>query len=243
VQHTMASESKTPGLRALVSGSTGAIGRPLVNQLLNDAAVASVVVLVRRENSFPKSAKLTEVVVNFDELKSDVFANIDVVFCCLGTTIKDAGSQAAFFKVDHDFVVQVAKAAKAAGVPHFSLVTSIGATTNTSNFYLKTKGQVEQDVKASEFKVFSVFRPSMLVRPNSKRCGECVALFCMSWVCCCFGCCCAQYAAVKVETVARAMIVDALSSSPGGFRVYDGSDACEQKARGTSESSPLKAQP
>jgi len=94
----MASESKTPGLRALVSGSTGAIGRPLVNQLLNEAAVASVVVLVRRENSFPKSAKLTELVVNFDELKSDVFADINVVYCCLGTTIKDAGSQAAFFQ-------------------------------------------------------------------------------------------------------------------------------------------------
>ena len=87
----------------------------------------------------------------------------DVVFCCLGTTIKQAGSQRAFLAIDFDLVVSIARAAAAAGARSLVVVSSVGADPASANFYLRTKGEMEQAVGEIGFAKFGIVRPSLLL--------------------------------------------------------------------------------
>jgi uncharacterized protein YbjT (DUF2867 family) len=102
----------------------------------------------------------------------------DVAICCLGTTIRVAGSQAAFAAVDRDAVVAFAKTAKAAGACQFLMVSSVGASASARNFYLKTKGEAEAGVKALGFERVDIFRPGLLRgdRQGPKRPGEAIMM-------------------------------------------------------------------
>ncbi|HCY00506.1 MAG TPA: hypothetical protein DG754_10235, partial [Bacteroidales bacterium] len=100
-------------------------------------------------------------------------ANIDTAYCCLGTTIKKAGSKEAFLEVDLELVVDFANKAKEAGVKRFAVVSSIGANAKSKNFYLNTKGKVEEQLKAIGFKRLVIVQPSLLLgKRNEKRFGE-----------------------------------------------------------------------
>ncbi|MBK1896802.1 NAD(P)H-binding protein [Chryseobacterium paridis] len=159
-------------MKALVIGATGATGKDLVTQLLNDKEFDEVDVFVRKPLDL-KSDKLNVHVVNFDnpeEWKDAVKG--DVAFSCLGTTLKTAGSKEAQRKVDFDYQYQFAKAAKENNVDDYILVSAYGANPKSKIFYSKMKGELEDAVKQLHFNKITIFKPGMLERKDSDRAGE-----------------------------------------------------------------------
>ena len=114
-----------------------------------------------RKTTLPTHPKLSEHVVDFESLGK--LPKTDDAFCCLGTTIRQAGSQAAFRKIDFDFVLNFATAAKAAGAKRFLVVSALGATAKSGVFYNRVKGEMENALKAMNFQSLHIFRPSFLV--------------------------------------------------------------------------------
>lgn len=151
-----------PPRSALLLGATGLVGGHCLDALLADAAWNRVVVVGRRPVD-AAGPKLEQRVVDFARLDdhADAFA-VDDVFCCLGTTIKAAGSQEAFRRVDHDHVVAAARLASAAGARQFLLVTAMGADPGSRVFYNRVKGEVEREVAALPFAGVVLARPSLL---------------------------------------------------------------------------------
>lgn len=159
-------------MKALIIGATGATGKDLVQQLLNDSDFTEVHAFVRK-NMTVKHPKLTTHTVDFDQPES--WKNLvkgDVVFSCLGTTLKDAGSKEAQYKVDHDYQLHFAKAAKENGVEDYILVSSYGANPKSKIFYSRMKGELETAVKNLHFEKITIFKPGMLERKDSERTGE-----------------------------------------------------------------------
>ncbi|WP_293336369.1 oxidoreductase [Parvibaculum sp.] len=160
----------TEGRSALVAGATGLVGGHLVRQLIEDPAYAKTIVLTRRPLDGVTSPKLQTIIADFDAL-DDVLPDIvaEDAFCALGTTIKKAGSQPAFARVDHDYIVSFARAAKAAGVRRFLLVSAMGADPASSIFYSRVKGETERDVAALGFETLHIFRPGLILGDRSER--------------------------------------------------------------------------
>jgi uncharacterized protein YbjT (DUF2867 family) len=154
---------------ATVIGGTGLTGSFLVRQLLADSAITKVISVSRRSLTI-SNAKLSEVLVsNLAELPS-IESRIrgQLYFCCLGTTIKAAGSKENFEKVDHDAVVAFAQIAKAHDARSFTLVLAMGANANSMVFYNQVKGRTEDDVKGLELRSLVIFRPALLVGPRAE---------------------------------------------------------------------------
>ncbi len=168
---------------ALIAGATGLIGGFLLEMLLEEPLYRQVHALVRRPLD-RRHQKLIPVVTDFDRLndspgQTDAF-HVDDVFCCLGTTIKTAGTQEAFRKVDLEYVVTLARLARAAGARRFFLVSTIGADPGSSNSYLHVKGATESAVAACGYPALHLFRPSILSgRRQESRPGERIGLFVM----------------------------------------------------------------
>ena len=159
-------------MKALVIGATGAVGKDLVEQLLQDDSFERVDVFVRREVPVT-SEKLVPHIVDFDHPEG--WAGLltgDVLFSCMGTTIKAAGSQEAQWKVDYTYQYQAAKAARENGVKTLVLVSSVGADPKSKIFYARMKGQLDQDVSALGFPGCFILRPPSLIRKGSDRFGE-----------------------------------------------------------------------
>ena len=155
-------------MKAAIVGSTGFIGKLLLNLLKDDSGFESVSVLARRKIELDSKFKLLVGDIGKQEL-----SDVDVAFCALGTTMKTAGSKEAFYHVDHDLVIDFAQKAKAAGAKTFVLVSSVGAEAKSSNYYLKVKGETEEDLKQIGFKSLIILRPSMLMGDrNEFRFGE-----------------------------------------------------------------------
>lgn len=159
-------------MKALVIGATGATGKDLVNQLLNDKDFEEVNVFVRKPIDIQDN-KLKVHVVDFEkpnEWKDSVKG--DVAFSCLGTTLKNAGSKEAQRKVDFDYQYEFAKAAKENEVDDYVLVSAYGADSKSKIFYSKMKGELEEAVKQLHFNKITIFKPGMLERKDSERTGE-----------------------------------------------------------------------
>ncbi len=159
-------------MKALVLGATGAVGKDLVEQLLKADAFERVDVFVRREVKVT-SAKLVSHIVDFQH--PETWAGLltgDVLFSCLGTTIKAAGSQEAQWKVDYTYQLEAAKAARANGVKKLVLVSSVGADAKSRIFYSRMKGQLDEDVAKLGFPGCFILRPPSLIRKGSDRFGE-----------------------------------------------------------------------
>ena len=157
---------------ALVIGATGAVGKDLVDQLLKDDSFERVTVFVRRPLAL-ENPKLTVNVIDFDH--PEQWQNLlqgDVLFSCLGTTIKAAGSQANQWKVEYTYQYEAAKAARTNGVETYALVSSIGADPKSKIFYTRMKGELEEAVKKLGFPACYILQPPSLVRKGSDRFGE-----------------------------------------------------------------------
>lgn len=149
--------------RALLLGATGLVGERLLDQLLADERYGEVRVLVRRPlaRSHPK---LSLEQVDFEQLAAHVEAfRVEHVFCCLGTTLRQAGSQSAFRRVDHDYVVEAARLAAAAASEHFLWISSLGADARSRVFYSRVKGELEEAVAALPLRRWTAVRPSLLL--------------------------------------------------------------------------------
>lgn len=200
---------------ALVVGASGLIGSSLVKMLLSNTQYSSVHILVRKEIELVHP-KLSQHVVDFDQLDTlAVDFTVDDAFCTLGTTIAKAGSQAAFIKVDHDYVISFAKKALSLGVEGFFVVSSMGAGISSKIFYNRIKGLMEEDLKTLNFPTLIIFRPSLLLGPRSeKRAGEKFA----GWMMTAFDFAIpSKYKAIHVDQVAKRMIEAALQGNKGVF--------------------------
>jgi len=156
-------------MHALLIGATGATGKDLLDLLLKDESFHQVDIFVRRDLAV-QNEKLKIHVINFDQPEQwKHLVKGDVLFSCLGTTIKAAGSKENQWKVDYDYQYQFAKFARENKVNHYVLVSSGFSSPNSPFFYTKMKGQLEEAVKVLGFPKLSIFNPPVLIRKNSDR--------------------------------------------------------------------------
>jgi uncharacterized protein YbjT (DUF2867 family) len=189
---------------AIIFGSTGLIGNLVLHQLFADDRYGEIKIFVRKSTGI-KHAKLDEFVIDFDKLENyrDKI-KCDDFFCCLGTTIKVAGSQENFRRVDFEWVRWCAVAASENKVKNFLVVSSLGADADSLNFYYRVKGEMEKAVSALKFEKCVIFRPSMLLgKRNEFRLTELAGKIVMVGLSFLIP---AKYKAIKAEVVARAMI-------------------------------------
>ncbi|MNO32540.1 hypothetical protein D3C76_225320 [compost metagenome] len=159
---------------AIIVGATGLVGNELLQILLQSDTYKQVKVLVRTPISI-QHPKLTQIQVSFDELErhEEEFVSVHDVFCCLGTTIKKAGSQEAFKKVDFEYPLQAAKLSKKHGVRQFLIITAIGADHQSTIFYNRVKGEVEEALRHLQLSSLHIFHPSLLLGQRREfRLGE-----------------------------------------------------------------------
>ena len=151
---------------SIIAGATGLVGNNILHQLAvrGDTPVA----MARRPiKDLPANAQLLE--INFEQfLINGELPQCDHLYLCLGTTIKTAGSRDAFRAVDFEYSLAVAKKAIQAGATGISLVSSVGADAGSKNFYLKTKGQLEDAIKSLGFSSINIYRPGILMGDRSE---------------------------------------------------------------------------
>jgi uncharacterized protein YbjT (DUF2867 family) len=149
--------------KALIFGATGFIGSSLLTDLLDNLDYERVTIVVRKDPGIAHS-RLKVLIGDFNSLpilKEKLVA--DEVFIALGTTKKKLPKQDDYYKIDHDYPVLAAKLAKEKGAKSVFLVSSVGATTRSKVFYIRTKGETERDIEALGFEHTHIFRPSMLL--------------------------------------------------------------------------------
>ena len=192
-----------------IAGASGLVGSHLLTLLLRE--FDQVAAMTRRPLGV-SAPNLREIAFG------DPLPSIDAAFCCLGTTIKKAGSQEAFRKIDFDAVVAFAKASRAAGARSFAIVSSVGASPASSNFYLRVKGETEAAVAALGFERLAILRPSLLVGNRAEsRPGEKIGIAFASAAGFLLVGPLRKYRAVSAERVAAAM----LKSGWAGGRILE----------------------
>lgn len=158
---------------AIIFGSTGLIGNLLLEELIHSAEYAEIRIFVRQPTGISE-AKVLEYAVDFSN--HDSYSSLitgDDIFICLGTTIKKAGSVKKMEEIDRDLPVKIAATALANGVKKIAVVSSIGANPNASNYYMRIKGEMEQEIMKLKFENTAIVRPSMLLgERKEKRAGE-----------------------------------------------------------------------
>ena len=169
-----------PKLKVLVFGATGLVGKELIEILKKDDRYDRIVISNRRRIGYTHE-RIHEVVVDFDNLKqTKEHFKVDQVFICLGTTIKKAGSQQQFEKVDLFYPIEIAKIAALCYINTLVHVSALGADKNASNFYLRTKGKVEEGIEKHGPRLTFAVQPSMLFgKREEKRIGENIGKFLM----------------------------------------------------------------
>lgn len=157
------------GKRAMVLGASGLIGKAVVNLLLQKEHVQQVLALVRKPMEM-EHPKLTQIRVNF-ETSEVVLSQVkaDELYICIGTTRNKTPDLSEYFQIDHDYPVRVAHIAQQAGVKRCAIVSSIGASAKSRQFYLQTKGRLEEDILALNFDKTLIFRPSLLLGKRNER--------------------------------------------------------------------------
>lgn len=147
---------------ALVAGATGLVGQAVLAGLLTDKHYSAVHAVGRRPLALTHP-KLTSHEVDFSNLTSlPGIEHVDDVFITLGTTIKVAGSEAAFRAIDFDAVLAAARSARQAGACRLGVVSAMGANSNSSVFYNRVKGEMEAALRALDFPILVIARPSLL---------------------------------------------------------------------------------
>jgi uncharacterized protein YbjT (DUF2867 family) len=200
------------GNRAIVIGATGLVGGALTDQLADADHIEKVITLTRRPAEH-LNEKINNRVVDFDRLEDYASSfEADLLFSCLGTTRKQAGSIAAQRRVDLDYQFKAAQLAADHGVCHYLLVSASGANADSNNPYLKMKGELEEKIQKLPFKRISIFQPSLLLGHRKEfRFAEKLGAVIMPLFCTIPGL--RRYRPIKGEQVATSMIQ--VSRQPG----------------------------
>lgn len=200
---------------AIIIGGTGAIGQELIQLLINNSHYDAIK-LFSRSSSNIKHCKIKEFLGDLFEFEK--FENNftgDEVYCCIGTTKKQTPNEEGYRKIDYGIPVAAAKLAKKNNIPTYLVVSSLGANKNSTTFYTKTKGEMENAIYGLGIKNTSVFRPSLLIRNTKEtRFFEKIATIIMSVLDFIFIGRFKKYKAIKTITVAKAMILIANSNTP-----------------------------
>lgn len=205
----------------LLLGGTGLVGTAVLRLLARDDRVAEVRVLVRRSPGTATAGieatnRVVEHMIDYDwpDADSEVF-DVDTVICALGTTIRTAGSQAAFRKVDYEYPLRIAGIARRHGASHFAMVTAIGADPHARTFYSRVKGNVEEAVRKLDYPSLTIIRPSFLMgdrlesRPLESVARHLGVYLPLKW------------RSISVERVARALVTEVLSDDTRGVNVIE----------------------
>ena len=198
-----------PGRTTLVVGATGLVGSEIVKQLVADPTVRRVILGVRRPIG-GLGPRAEARVIDFDRIDADpsVFA-VDQIFCALGTTIRQAGSQEAFRKVDFEYPLAIARAGLRQGARHFLLVSALGANSASSLFYNRVKGELEDQLRSLGYRAVTIARPSLLLGKRDEfrlfeRLGMVIGEFIPG-----------RYRPVHAAAVARSLVTAARIDAPG----------------------------
>ncbi len=206
---------------ALIIGSTGLIGSQLLNLLLDSNDYLKVITFVKRDTGI-KHPKLTQHIIDFD--KPETYKNLvvgDDFFCVIGTTIKKAGSKEAFRKVDFEYPRQFVSFALQNKVKQFLIISSLSADAKSGNFYLKTKGEIQDFLKDCSFESVAVLQPSLLLGNRTEfRLGEKVGAFFMKTFSFLFLGNLKKYKPIEGKTVAKALLKIAQTNNKG-FKIYE----------------------
>ena len=211
----------------LLAGASGLTGALTLDALIGAPDVSRVIAVTRRPLGREHS-RLANRIVQFERLESQLKGTVcDVALCCLGTTLRKAGSQQRFRAVDVDCVLTFARTAKAANARRFVVMSSAGADPNSRNFYLRTKGEMEEELEGVGFESLDILQPSMLLAWRAEmRPLEFLASALMPLAAPLLRGKYAPYRAIAARTVAAAMLGATRSGRRGAQRyTYDGIQA------------------
>ena len=209
--------------QVLITGATGLVGGHLLRMLLNEPKIHSIAAPTRRP-----LADMPGVYNPYDPQLSDALAQVtdpvDIVFCCLGTTRREAGSKEAFIHADYTLVVDTALTGRRLGAQHMLVVSSMGANARSPFFYNRVKGEMEEALIAQAWPKLTIARPSMLLGDRTKlRFSE--TLFAPL-----FRLLPGNWKSIDARDVARAMLADALSPEHEGVTILTSSQLREKAA-------------
>ena len=205
---------------AVVFGATGLIGESLVRQLCEQEDYLLVTAIGRQALDF-KHEKLEQKIHSLDELTESDIQFAHDVFCCLGTTMKKAGSREQFEKVDFEYPMSIASLAKNQGVEHFIVISAMGANEKAIAYYSRVKGMLETELVKLEFPRLSIIRPSLLTGNRSEfRLGEKVGEKVLKVFNPLLIGGLRKYRSIEASQVATAMIVIALSEDKSPVKIY-----------------------
>lgn len=210
--------------QVLITGATGLVGGHLLRMLLNAPGVKSVAAPTRRP-----LADISGVFNPHDPQLTDALAQvvdpIDIVFCCLGTTRREAGSKEAFVHADYTLVIDTALVGKKLGAQHMLVVSAMGANAHSPFFYNRVKGEMEEALIAQQWPRLTIARPSMLIgEREKKRAGE--TLFASI-----FNLLPGNLKSIEARDVASALLAEALSPTQEGVQILSSSQLRERAAR------------
>jgi uncharacterized protein YbjT (DUF2867 family) len=204
--------------KAIIAGASGLIGSKLLNILLNKPDYDEVLILVRKELPI-EHKKLVQLVTDFDKLDDHADAITGhAVFCCLGSTQKKTPDRAVYRRIDHDYPVKLAQLAKQNGVNKYCLVSAVGASSKSSNFYTKMKGETEEDLQKVALKCLHIYQPSLLTgQRKESRPMERVFAGLMKIIDPLLIGGLRKYRSIPAQTVALAMFNESLENDQGVF--------------------------
>ncbi|CAB5562394.1 Semialdehyde dehydrogenase, NAD binding domain [Citrobacter werkmanii] len=207
--------------QVLITGATGLVGGNLLRMLLNEPRVNAITAPTRRP-----LADMVGVYNPHDPQLTDALAQVtdpvDIVFCCLGTTRREAGSKEAFIHADYTLVVDTALTGRRLGAQHMLVVSSMGANANSPFFYNRVKGEMEQALIEQKWPRLTIVRPSMLLgerdkqRTNERFLAPLFRLLPGNWK------------TIEARDVARAMLAEALAPGDEGVTILTSSELRER---------------
>ncbi|WP_447314060.1 NAD(P)H-binding protein [Klebsiella michiganensis] len=210
--------------QVLLTGATGLVGGHLLRMLLNAPDIKSIAAPTRRPLSDisgvfnPHEPQLTDAL-------AQVVDPVDIVFCCLGTTRREAGSKEAFVHADYTLVIDTALVGKKLGAQHMLVVSAMGANAHSPFFYNRVKGEMEEALIAQQWPRLTIARPSMLVgEREKKRAGETLLAPLFSLLP-------GNLKSIDARDVASALLAEALSPAQEGVRILSSSQLRERAAR------------
>ncbi len=206
---------------ALIAGATGLVGSSLLDLLLKSDHYTKVISL-QRSKSIQSHPKLITIQTDFSNLNDLIIPAISDVFCCLGTTIKKAGSKEQFTRVDLEFPLALARKAVKSQAQHFLIITAMGADEKSFFFYNQVKGNVEKALSAiPELPRVSIVRPSLLVgKRKEKRLGEGIGTAFVKIMNPLMKGSLQKYQGIQATDVAKAMYMLAVHTTGAGVHIY-----------------------